>query len=860
MVVKNIGRTLRQLWSGAQRKPQGPDFQDLKLKFREFKYLLRANNEVLTVIAEIETHLEGGGVGLDFIRSRYIMASAKVYKMIRHLNRISSDRYQALLSSFEVIRHNIDDVLTLGGAGGQGELVLPLLSVDSDQGHLVGSKAANLAQIGRSGHPICDGFVITTDVFRRVMEHTGLGGQLRQALMLLEDPSYPHLLQMSRTLQEKVRRCQLPPEILSAILEAAEDLYDRQDGVINLSLRSSAIGEDSDTSFAGQYTSVLGVGPDGILDAYREVVASLYSPQAIVYRRKNGLRDEDAEMAVAAQVMLDPVVSGVMYSRDPLRGQSGPLLVSAVYGLGLGLVDGSVTPDTYHVQREPAPQLILTELGAKASKVVSGPNGNRHEPVPPEKAGFPALNQTQVEELARLGLSLEKEFGRPQDVEWALTAEGRFIILQSRPLMVQESRQANPEPSSGVAPLLEGGQTARPGAGAGLAYLVLKEDDLAGFPDGAVLVTRHSSPAFAAVLHRAAAVLTDVGGVTGHMASLAREFGVPALVGAAGATNTIRHGQEITVDAGARRVYAGRLEELLVREQEQSQERARRQYARPPWHRAAQLITPLTLTDPRSPGFAPERCATFHDIIRFVHEKSFQEMFLLGDRLGDSATTQARKMGHKLPFDLWVVDIGGAISPQAGEQLLLADLQSVPGRALMEGLLDPAVHWDRPRPISFRGLASVFSGALLTPPNDGQVRDMGQKAYAIMSADYLNFNSRVGYHFAALDSFCGPNQNDNYLSFRFAGGAATEDRRVLRVELIGKILEYKGYEINRTGDAISAFLKKYDQEATMEHLREMGRLILFTRQMDMLMHDNRMVNWLAEAFISGNYNLETGQA
>jgi pyruvate,water dikinase len=137
---------------------------------------------------------------------------------------------------------------------------------------------------------------------------------------------------------------------------------------------------------------------------------------------------------------------------------------------------------------------------------------------------------------------------------------------------------------------------------------------------------------------------------------------------------------------------------------------------------------------------------------------------------------------------------------------------------------------------------------------------MGEKAFAIVSADYLNFNSRVGYHFAALDCFCGPNQNDNYVSFRFSGGAATEERRNLRAELIGRILAEEGYEISQTGDSVSAFLKKYDPEATLERVRGLGRLILFTRQMDMLTSDRRMVDWLAESFLNGNYNLETSGA
>jgi pyruvate,water dikinase len=858
--VKKLGGNLRRI-IGGKKISASSNFRELQTKFNEFKYLLRANNEALTIIAEVEARLKKGGGGVEFLSSRYIAASAKVYKMIRHLNQISGNRYAALLPSFNLIRHNIDDILSSVGAGATGdrELVLPLFTVKRDQGYLVGAKAGNLAQSWGIGCSVCDGFVITTAVFRRFMQYTGLDGQLRQAVMLLEDFSYPKLLQVSRPLQEKIYKASLPAEIEVVINEAVKKLYDRQGGVIRLSLRSSAIGEDSEVSFAGQYTSRLGVEYQNVLDAYREVVASLYSPQAIIYRRKNSMRDEDAEMAVLVQGMLAPTVSGVMYTRDPLLGDKGPLLISAVYGLGLGGVDGSITPDIFTVSRQAGLRLINTQLGAKATRIVDGSNGNYREEVPAELAGRPALTPEQIIFLARLGISLEEKFGRSQDVEWALAEDDRFFVLQSRPLpLLATVASVHQKRSLDVESLLVGGQTACPGVGAGMAYLVRNEQDLIDFPDGAVLVAHQSSPTFAAVLPRAAAVITAVGGVTGHMASLTREFGVPALVGATMATKVIAHGQEVTLDADGHRVYSGRIKEILREHATPAARLERVERFTPGWYHAADLITSLTFTNPRSPDFIPERCKTFHDIIRFVHEKVFKEMFSLGERLEQVATSQLRQVAYRLPFELWVIDLGGGIGDHAGKRVVIEDFTSAPGRALMEGLLDQRMVWDQPRPINFKGLVSVFSSAMLDSPrnNDSTIRAIGEKAYAIVSADYLNFNSRVGYHFAALDCFCGQNQNDNYISFRFSGGAATEERRTLRAELIGHILAEFGYEISQTGDAVNAFLKKHEEQATLERVRDLGRLILFTRQMDMLTSDKRMVAWLADAFLNGNYKLE----
>jgi len=169
-MVKRLGKILHRLRNG-NGGGGSRAHKDLKLRFREFKYLLRANNEVLAIIAEIEQQLaQGGQVGLDFLRSRYIAASAKVYKMIRHLNHISAGRYPLLEEAFHRIRAEIDQILEEGGGSRSGVLVLPLDNLEPGEAHLAGSKASNLAELSRAGLPVPEGFVVTTEAFRRFME------------------------------------------------------------------------------------------------------------------------------------------------------------------------------------------------------------------------------------------------------------------------------------------------------------------------------------------------------------------------------------------------------------------------------------------------------------------------------------------------------------------------------------------------------------------------------------------------------------------------------------------------------------------------------------------------------------------
>jgi len=849
----------RSFWTRHRTATPGANLEDLKLRYLEFKYLLRANNEVLAIIAEIEERLtrSRATTSLDFIRSRYVAASMRAYKMIGHLNNISGGAYPGLYTAFDRIQAQIEEALKGEGRPEDQALVLSLDDVHENLIDLTGSKAGNLALVKRLGLPARSGFVITATAFRHLMTSTRLGEDVLRELMFLEDLSYSSLVEMSRRLAARMAETPLPPDLEAAINEAVQNLAGRADRPIRLSVRSSAIGEDSAVSFAGQYKTVLGVPPEEVGRAYLQVVASLYEPQAVVYRRQIGWRDEDAEMAVLVLVMLDPVVSGVMYTRDPRFGDEGPILINAVFGLGRGLVEGTLTPDEYRVSREGEPRLVSMTRAVKSIRVVTSAVGLVEEPLPEEMRARPTLNAGQAEALARLGLELEAGFGEPQDVEWSLLPDGRFVILQSRPLVKVEAPQAETQKTALESALvLSGGESARLGAGAGPAYLVRREEDLDGFPEGAVLVARKSSPVYGYILNQAAAIVTEVGGVTGHMASLAREYGVPALVGAAGALDLIRPGELITVDASNRKVYRGRLESVLLRETK-IVKKTRTTLPQRPRHPVAQLMTPLNLTNSRSPAFTPERCRTYHDLIRYIHEKSFSEMFRLGDQIGLEAKNEAKKLAHSLPFELWIIDLGDGFADNVGLEVRAEDILSVPARSLLEGLLDPKIQWHQPRPVSLRGMFSVMSGTMINMNPASNDREFGQKAYAIISEKYLNFNSRVGYHFAALDSVCGPILNDNYVSFCFHGGAATDERRTYRAEMISEILTRRGFDVTQENDFVRAFIKKFDQGATGRLLADLGRLILFTRQMDMLTRDRRMVAWLIKAFEEGNYNIDS---
>jgi pyruvate,water dikinase len=204
-----------------------------------------------------------------------------------------------------------------------------------------------------------------------------------------------------------------------------------------------------------------------------------------------------------------------------------------------------------------------------------------------------------------------------------------------------------------------------------------------------------------------------------------------------------------------------------------------------------------------------------------------------------------------------MIDLGGGLSPEragAEGRANMEDIISVPLRALLKGMTHEDIHWHKPRPVDLGGFLSIMGRQMLEAPSPE--RSLGNKSYAIISDKYLNFSSRIGYHFCTIDSYCGNRPSQNYVSFRFKGGAADDIRRARRARAIGNILEGLGFAVDVKRDLINARIKKYEQEVIKEKLDMLGRLNLFTRQMDMLMASESRVDWVVQAFLEGNYDLD----
>jgi pyruvate,water dikinase len=832
----------------------GRRLKQLKLRYYQFRDLLTANNELLEIIAEFEERLlSDARLGMQYVRSRTLSALTSTHRMVDNLNALSQGRYPAVSRAFEKIQLRISASLTMGETHGDRVWVLPLSELARQSAPLVGNKMAVLGELrNRLGMPVPDAVAITTHAYRRFLD--AAGGADAFAPPKPGGPS-EELEAFSRRAREVIQGTAVPDELASSILSAYRGLSQENAPPPLVSVRSSALKEDSELSFAGQYATVLNVGESGLLDAYKAVLASIYEPQAIEYRRSMGIDESDVAVAAGCVQMVDALCSGVAFSRHPVDPSSDRVLIHAGWGLGPSIVDGKVDPDVYLVDRAGDPPLVSCTPARKPLRVVGlAGQGVAEEPVPPEMQNRPCLGADEARAIATLCVRLEAHFGEAQDVEWAMDRDHRIHLLQSRPLTrVHEEAETKEVLPTDARLLLEGGTTAVPGAGSGPVFLAESEDSLDRLPQGGVLVAAQSSPKYVRAMKRASAIVTDVGSAIGHMASLAREFGVPTLLGTGRATQSLTPGEVVTVDATRRRVFSGRIPEVLEAQPPRRHLRPRGQ-AYSVLEEVAKYVVPLSLTDPRDPNFTPLSCTTLHDVARYVHERSFQEMFGIGELVGD-VRSGAPYLDVFLPMDLYILDLGGGVDVAPGARKVKpSQIASAPFAAVVRGMLHKGIPRFGPRAMDAKGFFHVMMRhGLSGAETESTLRD---PCYAIVSDRYLNLASRVGYHFSAVDCYCCDAINQNYISFRFKGGAADAVRRERRVRAIAQILRELGFEATVRNDLLAASFRKREPQDILQNLEMLGRLLQFMRQMDAAMSSDAMVDKTVKDFLAGNYGLE----
>jgi pyruvate, water dikinase len=416
-----------------------------------------------------------------------------------------------------------------------------------------GGKGANLGELVRAGLRVPAGFVVGAPAFARVAAEAGIADAIDERLAGLDPSDAAAIRRAADELQAMVRAAPVPGDLEEAIRRAHERLV--EDGPAAVAVRSSATAEDTaSTSFAGMNESFLNVvGARGVLEAVRACWASLYGARTIAYRRAQGVPESLMGIAVVVQRQVDARCSGVMFTVDPMTGSRDRIVIEASFGLGENLVSGQVSPDRTTLDKETL-DLVTQRMGEKATVVVPGAEGGvvRRETAA-EQRGRLALDDRQARTLGLLGARIERHFGAPQDIEWAVDPAGEIWIVQTRPVTAATAPAARRAAPAGDGPIVCG-LGASPGTARGTARVLESAADADRLRDGDVLVTHMTAPDWAAVMRRAAAIVTETGGMTCHAAIVARELGIPCVVGAADATALVRDGEPVEVDATAGQV------------------------------------------------------------------------------------------------------------------------------------------------------------------------------------------------------------------------------------------------------------------------------------------------------------------
>src|SRR3989304_3124137 len=853
----------------ADRKQQETKKEPLKKRYQSFQELLSSNNNVLELMADMEEKLSGEFLfDRHYINQKIMEIAEGVKKIVYKLNEISGNKLYVLHDRFFDIISKIEKFLTKHWEIPASPNTLSLDEITKEMLDRLGGKNANLGEVrNRLRIPTPDGFAISAFAFKGFMEHNKILEQINKILFELKVDNLEELNNKSKEIQEQVIKAEIPKDLEQEIQDAYLKLSDRCGKKVSVSVRSSALQEDGTFSFAGQYATFLNVPSDLILQKYKEVIASLFTPRAIFYYKTKGLHEHEMVMSVGVLAMIDAKAAGVMYSRDLNNPEADTLIISAARGLGKSVVDGVVTPETYIVSRystdnppislsfkSPHPpfskegpggfEIISKNIPEQKSMYICRPDGEIEEvTLTDEMKGTQSLNDEQIKALAEYAIALENHYKSPQDIEWAIDRDDRPYILQTRPLIIMNEK-ARPVPThiEGYNILIDRGVIACKGIGFGKAFIVRKEEDLKEFPDGAVLVAKHTSTKFVTVMNKAKAIITDVGGAAGHMASLAREFGVPTILDTEIATNIIQEDQELTVDAINCNIYEGHVKELKEFAEKREEPFKSTQIFQT-LEKVLKWVVPLNLVDPDDKRFKPESCETLHDITRFCHEMVMREMFKITE-ITSQEVCGSPKLEAPIPMEVYLIDLGGGIKG-APKKITPEYIDSSPFNAYYSGLA--SMKWPEPRPFDVKGFMSMVAHTASIP--EGELYNIGDRSFSFITGEYMNFSVRLGYHLSTVEAYAGESINDNYIRFFFKGGGAGRDRRFRRGRLVTEILKRMDFNVKVIEDIIDANITKYKKTAIEKRLKVLGKLTAYTKQLDMVMYNDAITDMYVEDFV-----------
>ena len=442
---------------------------------------------------------------------------------------------------------------------------------------IVGGKGANLAEIYNLKISVPKGFVVTTSAYDYLIKNANLKQKINELLEKIDYNDVKKLDETTKQIRDLIVNSEIPEDMQEEIIEAYENLSsetsDRQTAheilkkkseEILVAVRSSATTEDlEDASFAGQQETFLNIkGNSDLLESIKKAFASLFTSRATYYRNKKGF-SQDTKLAVIVQKMIDSEKSGVIFSKDPSY-KNDNILIEAVFGLGVGIVSGKITPDKYVVSRD----LEILDKKVTDKKIAltrDSEGGEKETRLTDEKSKSQVLKENEIKKLSEIALKLEEHYKKAQDIEFAI--EGNEIyIVQTRAITTIGERTDIENIKELEGEIILTGLAASPGIGFGKTKIVRSQKDLEKINQGDVLITKMTDPDMVVAMQKASAIVTDEGGITSHASIVSREMGIPAVVGTGEATIKIKENEIITVNGFTGKIYKGKVSEAIKKE------------------------------------------------------------------------------------------------------------------------------------------------------------------------------------------------------------------------------------------------------------------------------------------------------
>jgi pyruvate,water dikinase len=461
------------------------------------------------------------------------------------------------------------------------ELVLWFDDLRKDDIPIVGGKNASLGEMINAGLPVPPGFAVTAYAYERYIQKKRIAEQIYKIINeTVTDPNDPKQYDVaSKKIRELIEKTPMPKEIESAIRTAYKDLNKRLElKNIFVAVRSSATAEDlPDASFAGQQETFLNTkGPDDLLDKVVKCWSSLFTPRAIFYRNEKGFAHEKVFISVGVQKMVNSRAAGVIFTINPVTGNQDEIVIEGNYGLGETVVSGAVNPDDFVVDKNTM-NIKERRISRKTIEYIRDPKTGKtvHLDVPEDKQKVTCISDQEILTLAELAKRIEKHYGKPMDIEWAIDQDLSYpqnmFIVQARPETVWSSKQMDTPIKSDdhrageeLKVVVRGISAGRRGYGVGKAKVVLNPDDAnRDMTKGDILVTGMTDPDFVPFMKMASAIVTDKGGITSHAAIVSRELNIPCVVGTETATQVMKTSHEYTVDSRNGIIYEGILKQAV---------------------------------------------------------------------------------------------------------------------------------------------------------------------------------------------------------------------------------------------------------------------------------------------------------